>query len=341
MESIIHYGFGTDYLKDWGLKEALREIYQNFLDHGKYKENVRKIKDSNLVRVSLSNDFMPENLDFLRIGNSQKKEGAIGKHGEGVKMAFMILQRHNLRSGIITYQQAVNPDVYVDQEIGECFCFKYRSIIPKSDRFIVWFEINKDIFKQFKEDIITEEDIEFTAHHYGSILEKPAGAVYSGGLFVAHLKGLQHSYDINPEYLPLDRDRSVPRAFDVNWTAGRILDAWDKFKFVDDTYDDTQYITRVPDHFKKEVKPVIVGSSVEFVRKDETGEEVLVKNETVKQLLKTDSLFEKAIKKLKQFVAKKLGLYDLLLEFREKHVRTHEARIDFDLILEQVENSKK
>ena len=340
MSNIIHYGFGTDYLKHWGTTEAMREVYQNFLDYGDYKEKVIETKGSDKVRVVLSNDYLPENLDFLRIGNSVKKEGSIGKHGEGVKMAFMIFSRLGFKSCIITSKYVVTPDSYNDQEIGECFCFRYKDIASKSNRFIMQFEMYKDEFYTFKSNIIKSEDILFSHPSYGDIVDKPKGSVYSGGLFVAKLDKMSNSYNIKPEHLPLDRDRSVPRPFDLNWVAGRLLDAWDKHKFVDESYDDTQFIQRVPDHFKKEVRPIIIGSTIEFTRKDESGEEVVVKSENVKELLRRDSMFEKAIKKLKNFIAKKLGIYDLLLEFKQKHVHTHEARMDFDIILEQVKSSQ-
>lgn len=339
IRKVIHYGFGLDYLKDWGLEQALREIYQNFIDYGKYKEKVKKVRD-NKVMVTLSNDWKPTNLDFLRIGNSRKKEGSIGKHGEGMKMAFMIFQRNNLYSQIITHQSVAMPSSYYDEEIGECFSFEYFDITSRSNRFVIQFVIDKVVFSKFRNNIITKEDIEFTDKFYGDIVNKPKGSIYSGGLFVAKLDNLSRAYNIRPEHLQLDRDRSVPRAFDVNWSAGRILDSYDKWNFVDETYSDTQYVSKIPDHIKQEVKPVIVGSSVEFVRKDEKGEDVVITNSNIKEALKKDNFFQSAIKKLKQFVAKKLGLYDMLIEFREKHVHNNEARIDFDLILERLEAEK-
>ena len=44
---------------------------------------------------------------------------------------------------------------------------------------------------------------------------------------------------------------------------------------------------------------------------------------------------------MKKYIAKKLGLYDMLLEFKEKHVHSTEAVADFDLILEKVFKEEK
>lgn len=335
----IHYGFGLDYLKDWGLDQALRELYQNFLDYGNYKESIKEIKNNNIL-VSISNDWKPKNLDFLRIGNSFKKEGSIGKHGEGMKMAFMIFLRNRLYSQIITHQSVVIPSSYYDEEIGECFSFEHFEISSKSDRFIIQFVINKQIFFQFRDNLIAESDIEFKNANYGDIVKKPKGSIYSGGLFVAQLPNISRAYNIRPEHLQLDRDRSVPRSFDVNWASSKILESYDKWNFKDETYSDTQYVSRVPDNIKQDVKPIIIGSTIEFVRRDESGNDSIITNENIKEILKKDSFFDKAIKKLKSYVAKKLGLYDLLIEFKEKHVRTIEAKMDFDLILERLEMGK-
>lgn len=341
MISKIYYGFGLDYLKDWGIEQALREVYQNFFDYGRFKEVVKPCRRRpNNVIVTLSNNWQPNNLDFLRIGNSQKKDGAIGKHGEGIKMAFMILLRNGFKSRIVTNKSVVIPSTYSDVEIGECFCFDYFPIESKSKNFIVKFEVDGKVFKKFRGNIISEKDIEYTDKCYGDIVNKPKGSIYSGGLFVTQLNNLSRAYNIRPEHLQLDRDRSVPRSFDVNWVASRILDSFDKWNFVDETYDDTQFVSKVPDHIKQEVKPIIIGSSVEFVRKDKSGDDVVITNSNIKASLIKDNFFQAAIKKLKHFVAKQLGLYDMLLEFKEKHVHSHDARIDFDLILERMEAEK-
>src|SRR6185503_8485894 len=106
---IIHYGFGKDYLPKWGLQQALREIYQNFLDYGDYEEEIQYVDedvthDTQRLIITIKNGWNPESLDYLRIGNSNKggNTNAIGKHGEGLKMAFLILLREGMYSCILT-----------------------------------------------------------------------------------------------------------------------------------------------------------------------------------------------------------------------------------------------
>ncbi|WP_183567429.1 hypothetical protein [Mucilaginibacter sp. SP1R1] len=335
----IHYGFGKDYLPQWSIKEALREIYQNFLDYGDYEVNDSPIGDSEKLIISVQNGWDPESLDFLRIGNSQKnKANAVGKHGEGMKMAFLILLREGLKSSILTPRYEVWPDFYIDQEIGECFCLKYTiHDEPMPTPYTLTFECDRAVHNEFLHSIIKPEDVIFDDKYWGQIVEKPAGNIYSGGLFVTAAKNISKAYNINPQYLPLDRDRSVPRSFDLNYASSKINEAQGKYTVDDLSMSDTSFITQIPDSIKETVEPVLVGNSIEFKHTDALGQDKIISNPSVKEQLIGDSFFASAIKRLKHFVAKQLGLYDMLVEFRDKHVHDSEALIDFELILERVD----
>jgi hypothetical protein len=227
----IHYGFGKDYLPAWGIKEALREIYQNFLDYGVYEVNQTSFTDSGNINVSVMNGWNPESLDFLRIGNSQKnKANAIGKHGEGMKMAFLILLREGLKSSILTPRYEVWPEFYTDQEIGECFCLRYSMHEEPIDTpYTLSFECDSTLHADFINSVIKDDDVIFDDKYWGQIVDKEAGNIYSGGLFVTAAKNISKAYNINPKYLPLDRDRSVPRSFDLNYASSKINEAQGKF----------------------------------------------------------------------------------------------------------------
>lgn len=334
---IIHYGFGADYLKNWGVNEALREIYQNFIDYGDWEDHIEERTKESLL-VSVKNGWNPDSLDFLRIGNSRKtNNNSVGKHGEGLKMAFLILMREGYSSRIISGKYEVWPGWYEDKEIGECFCLYYNMHDePIDTEFTIEFSISKSDYSGFKANLIMDEDLIFS-YHYGDIVNREAGNIYSGSLFVARVENLSRAYNIRPEYMELDRDRSVPRVFDVNYYSSLINDAYGKWTAKDTTYSDTSYSTTVPEEAKKDFKPVLVGDDIEFVYENE-GEQVVLKNDLVKQALKSDSFFAKAIKKLKQFVAKKLGIYDMLIQFKEKHYLSQDALIDLDIILDAVKN---
>lgn len=331
----IHYGFGKEYLQNWGIQQALREVYQNFLDYGFYKETVTS-KDG-LTTVSITNNWIPESLDFLRIGRSNKNNpDAIGKHGEGLKMAFLIFERIGLKSKITTPKYNITPSFYHDKEIGKCFSFIYKKHGGLDREFTIEFQCPTEDFTKFKSSLITKEDVLFS-NEYGDIVNKEAGQVYSGGLHVINCANMGKAYNIKPQYLPLDRDRSMPRAFDVNYYSSLMNEAYGKINIKDLSYSDTLYVSRIPNDVKERITPKIIGNSIEFTYKDENGDDKVLQNDSVKSSLKEDGFFTKVLHKLRTFIANKLGLYDLLVQFKEEHVHSSEALADFELILERVE----
>lgn len=332
----IHYGFGAEYLPKWGIKEALREIYQNFIDYGDYEEE-HTIVD-NAVNVKLTNGWAPDNLEYLRIGNTGKSNSnSIGHHGEGLKMAFLILLRNGYNSMIFTNKYAVYPEWYNDIEIGSCFCFNYEVHDVHESPYTLVFDCPADEWLAFKDNLVKESDIIYKHYEYGELLSKPAGNIYSGGLFVANLDGIGRSYNIKPAYMPLDRDRCVPKAFDVEYYSSRILEASEVLSVKDLSYSDTRYINRLPAKMYEDVKPRKVGNNIEFTIKDETGKDQIINNSNLKEHLKGHSLFQKAISRIKKMVAKHLGVYDLLIAFRDKHIHGTEALQDFNVILSKIE----
>lgn len=333
----IHYGFGAEYLPSWSYPAALRELYQNFIDYGDYTEE--HIIVDGVAQVKLTNGWKPESLEYLRIGNTGKGDNpnAIGHHGEGLKMAFLILLRNGFNSMIFTNRYAVYPEWYSDNEIGDCFCFNYEIHDFYESPYTLEFDCPADEYLAFKENLIKPEDIIYSHWDYGDLLNKPAGNIYSGGLFVANLKGVGRSYNIKPRYLPLDRDRCVPQAFDVEYRTSKILEASEVMTVKDLSYSDTRYISKLPAKMYETVKPRKVGNEIQFTIKDETGKDQVVTNSSLKEHLSTHNLFQKAISRLKKFMVKQLGIYELLVKFRDKHVHTTEAKQDFEIILQRIE----
>lgn len=331
----IHYGFGGEYLPKWDVKEALREIYQNFIDYGDYEEYA--IMSNGTATVKLTNGWAPSSLEYLRIGNSQKDNpNAIGHHGEGLKMAFLILLRQGFNSMIFTNKYAVYPAWYSDNEIGDCFCFNYEIHDMYESPYTLDFECSEVDYLAFKENLIKPEDIIYSHWDYGDLVNKPIGNIYSGGLFVANLTGIGRSYNIKPQYLPLDRDRCVPQSFDVNYRTSRILEASEVMTVKDLSYDDTTYITKLPDYMYGRVKPRKVGNAIAFTIKDESGKDQVISNSNIKEHLQSHNLFQKAIQRLKKMLVKQLGIYEILVNFRDKHVRGTEALQDFNIILDRI-----
>lgn len=326
---IINYGIGRKYLSHWGINEALREIMQNFMDYGDYE--IVYTDDG----ISISNGYVPNNLEFLALGNSDKKADSRGKYGEGLKMALLIFAREGIDITIQTTDKMISP-VFVDSEIGEIFAIQIENKVL-GDNFCISFNLGIDVWQKYYDSIIKEDDIIFDDNYYGRIVNKETGNIYCGGLFVKNINNLSKSYDINVAHLPLTRDRNLPVAFDVNWATSKINSKQGKLKVADLSYSDTEYIDDIPTEVKEQIRPKLVGNSIEATYKHK-GKDVVIKNEKVKSIILSDNFFKRTIKRLRNYLLNKIGVYDMLVQFGEKHVHGTQAKEEFNLILEKLKN---
>lgn len=335
----INYGIHRDYLQSWGLTEALREIFQNFIDYGEYE--IDKAYSEDITHVVLKNEYCPKDLEFLAIGKSIKHgEQSIGKHGEGLKMAMLIFLRENLDFFIDTPFGRLEPFWETQPHIGETLAINIDGDFI-DNKFTVAFQIPTELYETFIKDIIQPTDKIFTYPTYGSIVDRPKGNLYAGGLFVCNLPNLSKAYDILPKELTLDRDRKMPKSFDVSYKTSKINEAHAEWTFEDQNYSDTQYVSNIPKEKLSQVKAREVQGKVEFfvpAFNKEEGKEVLtqITNESLKETLHKHSFFSKAVKGIKNYIASKLGVKDLLIQFRNKYCYNDDARRDFDIILERL-----
>src|SRR5690606_8635983 len=123
----IHYAFGKDYLKTWTIKDALRVVFQNYIDYGNYHIETVNTNNKDVIKVIITNDYNPESLEFLRLGNTSKDSGDfIGHHGEGLKAAFLIFARENLPFIIFTTKYRLNAGFEQSEHIGETLYIRYN-----------------------------------------------------------------------------------------------------------------------------------------------------------------------------------------------------------------------
>ena len=340
MTNRINYGITRTYLKDWGVQEGLREVYQNYLDYGHFSEEVLDIEKKK-VRVIITNTFNPEDYRFLSIGTSKKtEESSRGKHGEGLKMAFLVFLRSLNFMSITTNGKEFTPEMHHNEFLGETLSLVVTEV-EVNNLFVTTLELLKEDYLLFKSNLIVEKDKIFTDKYHGSIVDKPKGNIYVGGLFVCHLNNLFKSYDLNPAVISLDRDRSLPKHFELSYHTSKLLEMYGQWEMESTNTIDTSYISEIPEKILPKVTPVLVGNAIEYTYKvtdKETGEEKeeIVKNSSIKEALTSNSYFTKAINKLKRFLLDKLSITDSILAFRDKHCKSVEAKRDFDILLEKL-----
>jgi hypothetical protein len=311
--NIIPYGIDRNYIADWGLNDALREICQNFIDYGEYKTEVDDAAQEGQKTLVFKNSFSPEFLDYLKIGFSQKEEESRGKHGEGLKMAALVLTRNGLDFSIAHNTIQVTGVFYEDENLGECFGLEVEETNNTEDLFTVKCTLPKEIIEEYNEKAIKPEEVIFSYPGCGDLINKPAGEVYVGGLYVCNLKGLKHAYDFHPTQIKLDRDRKIPASFDVQYTASKILENSGQIKLKDLETDDARYIDKIPEKIAKKFQPEIVQGKVVFRTKDYQA------TPRVKEILMKNPKVQKKVARMKTGLTRKIKPESIMKEFLDKY----------------------
>ena len=336
-DNLIRYGMGRSYLPDWGYAEALREIFQNFTDFGHFDQWVEDVGSSeDMVHVKLVNEFSPEDHAFLKIGESGKRNDAstVGKHGEGLKMASMVLTREG-RDVIIRYGSTALLGVfYTDPFLGECFGYLVSKGHP-IDGFRIDFSCPKADFQRYTEKQL-DPSIVLHSTYYGDLIDRPKGEVYVGGHFVSVVEGLDYAYNFKPECVELDRDRRVPRNFDVVYTASQILASWKSLQVKDIVAKDAEYLPRVPERIAKKFKPKMEGKRVVF-----RAGAVQAPPKVAEKLMEMP-INQKRVAKLKFSLSRKQKPHSILKEFLDRYMRSlpPEGRADAQVLLTKAKDWK-
>ena len=338
-ETIIEFGLTENYISDWTVRDALREVYQNFIDYGDYDEIILNNIKPNIIY--LSNDFKPKSLDFLTLGTSIKKEGAIGKHGEGLKMAMLVFLRNNLEISISFDNYTITPLwVKKDNINNNIFAIKIETIPNSQNVFSVYMEISTSDIK-YIDTILKDEDIMFT-YAGSSIIYKPKGTLYIGKLYVGTFSDLSKAYSLSPLVIPLDRDRKVPPSFNVSYHASKVNEEYIKSQKTFDVnsigYSDTKYINELPETFVKSVKPIIVNESIQYtttVIDEETNKPktIVIEQSNIIEVFKKTSFLSIIVDKLKKLLVKAVKGQELAQMFYDKYCHDEDTRTDFKILM--------
>lgn len=326
---MIKFGISENYVPNWGVVQAIREIYQNFIDYGDFEVTIDKITDTQ-SSVRISNNFSPENWEFLKIGFSKKKEGSIGQHGEGLKLAGLIFKRSNKMFRIYTPIGRASAAFYEDERLGTCYGLDISEMT--TDKFEVYFEAdNKDI-EVFQDGYIKKEDI-LHSSHYGNIVEKKAENIYVGGLYVCKLEGLKYAIDFKPNHVGLGRDRDVPSTWDMEYYTNLIINSCsDKLEFKASDVNNREFNTgSIPNELSGKFKPVYSDSGDIQMR---SGKTIVTDEYTISKITK-NPVVAKRVEKLKYsviFKSRKIPS-TVLKELKDNLNLTEEEKIRFDSVI--------
>lgn len=332
---MIKFGISRNYVSNWSLVQAIREIYQNFIDYGEFETDIQDKGDYSVVK--LTNNFQPKSWEFLKIGFSKKDGHAIGEHGEGLKLAGLIFARESHDFNIKCCLGEAFPVFYEDENIGESFGL---DIIDNfSERFEVCFTANNEDLKFFEEGYIKPEDI-LHKSLYGNIVNKKVGNIYVGGLFVCYLNNLKHSFDFNTQYVRLGRDRDVPSTLDMEYYMNLIVNNCSSelnLKASDIHSRELSY-GFIPDKIAEKFKPVLDNSGNMYLESGKTKvSDVSMINNIIKH-----PIVAKRVQRLKykiSFIRNKTP-HTILTELRKEISLSSSEKVRYDSVLNISKNWK-
>ena len=250
MSEKIYLTISPDYVMDWSVWEAVRELLQNAMDsslqsgypfkmeyhnskvYPTKKGDLTDVEEEGQLVITSYNTSIPR--QSLLMGHSKKCDGAIGKFGEGFKLALLVLTR--LGKEVTIWQR--NEVWAVSFEWSETFEANVLCVTVTENEEIDAEVCENDVIVTV--DGFTSKDYNLVKKHYHPKFKMPSilssleekGNVYVAGLFVTHVKELNYGYNFRPGQIPLNRDRNMSIGFNIKYEAARLHDLHSKPKQV-------------------------------------------------------------------------------------------------------------
>lgn len=234
-------GMSLEYVSQWGLVEAVREFAQNAKDAETFNKDNKMYfdydKDAEILRIGNKNGCLTT--ETLLLGKTTKANNAdmIGQHGEGYKVATVVLMRlgkqvkvYNRSVKEVWTAKVVNSKRYnakvVVFDIEKVSIFKS---VPDHDLIFEISGISEDEYASIVESNLSLQDlkegVDYIESRGSKILlgEKFAGKLFVGGLFVTSSRYAKKGYDFKPSLIKLDRDRSFIDGLDLQFLTGKVI----------------------------------------------------------------------------------------------------------------------
>lgn len=248
MSKEIVLTISDNYVGDWGIWEAVRELAQNAMDHAD-KEGISAIVGYHKRTKHFT--FVSKNakLDIksLILGETSKANdnSSRGQFGEGYKLALVVLLRLGLNVTIKNQNELWHASLAWNEEF-KCKLLTINIEETKSKNKDLVFMVGgmtQDMANKIKGRLIVKRDkaVGYKTK-FGTILteERMRGQVFVGGIYVCKPNlELEHGYDFDPEHVDLGRDRGLMDSFNVQWLAAKM--------WCNKIEPDTEYIEKTAD----------------------------------------------------------------------------------------------
>lgn len=247
--SKFELSLSKDYVPDWTVVDAVRELFQNALDQQTTTENNEMFfnydKDSQTLYIGNKSSVL--DVKTLLLGASSKRDdpNTIGKFGEGYKIATLVLTRLDKKVTFYNYgakevwkPRFVKSRRYNGAEILTFFIDKKYpwTKVPDNNLTITIENITEQDYEDIVESNLHCQDVgRVIESRFGRILEEERykGKVFVNGLYVCSYPKYTQGYDFKPEYINIDRDRKLADSFELEWMSSQMLSGVDSDKTVE------------------------------------------------------------------------------------------------------------
>lgn len=255
----IELTIASDYVPDWTIVDAIRELFQNALDQEVQSPANKASWSYKDGTFKICNKSSQLSANTLLLGTSTKADDsrAIGQFGEGYKVATLVLLRNQKTVTIYNYslREVWRPRFVKSRRFGvpilTFFIDKEYpwTKVPDNDLTIEvtglteaeWFEQVVPSNLHLQAGYSVEE-----SNEYGEALSdaKHAGLVFVNGLYVCKYEPYKFGYNFKPGNLKLDRDRKLASDFDLKWLASKFwMNSPRAIDFIEQGLADVYYIS--------------------------------------------------------------------------------------------------
>lgn len=244
-------GMSINYCPTWGVVESVREFFQNAHDeeivNPENKMYFGYNKDSKTLCIGNKNGRLTTNTLLLGQSSKRDRSETIGQHGEGYKVATVVLLRNG--KTVKVYNRA-DKEVWTAKTVksrryqADVVVFDIEKVsifksVPDHDLIFEISGIDEDEYNAIVdsnlflqdlregEDYITSNPGYPLTTHMCKVLtgEKHAGKLFVGGLYVTTSKYAKYGYDFAPGLVKLDRDRGFIDGIDLQFLTAKVISA--------------------------------------------------------------------------------------------------------------------
>lgn len=228
----IDFPISANYVKRWGVWEAIREILQNAMDAHEQGYEMDVTFDVLDTALAVRNRNVKLSRHALLLGESSKGQNSRGQYGEGLKLALLVLVRAGYAIDLHTGNEIWEPSLRVHQDLDietlhvdilEIDCVETSTVV-----FIQHKNMDADMIRMRAPGAFDPDGYPKTAQRvaYGN-----PGDIFCKGLWVENIAGVNHAYEL--PNVSLDRDRACVRRQDLSTGLGLAFDRLSDEEFFD------------------------------------------------------------------------------------------------------------